>query len=106
MMGVWIKDNTVGNQTEATEILQQALARYSQKELAQLLDKSAKTISRWENGTTPPPSILVPAPKQILSLEETPAGKKVFLFADFVSGSGGIRLGFVECGGSGGFTSR
>ena len=96
----------MGDQAEAVEILRQALARYTQKELAQLLDKSTKTISRWDKGTTPAPSILIPALKQILSQGRKPDGGYDFTFVDLFAGIGGIRLGFEAHGGKCVFTSE
>lgn len=96
----------MGDHAEAVEVLRQALARYTQKELAQLLDRSPKTIRRWESGTTPAPSILVPALKQILSRDKKSDGACDFTFADLFAGVGGIRLGFEAAGGRCVFTSE
>jgi DNA (cytosine-5)-methyltransferase 1 len=100
------KGDVLGDHAEAVEILRQALARYTQKELAQLLDRSPRTISRWESGSTPAPSILVPALRQILSRDKKSDSAGDFTFADLFAGIGGIRLGFEAAGGRCVFTSE
>lgn len=96
----------MGNHSEAAEILRHALSRFTQKELAARLDRGPKTISRWVNGVTPPPALVIPALKQILSEGKGSSGESAFTFADLFAGIGGIRLGFEAAGGKCVFTSE
>lgn len=97
-------------QLETHELLQRARKRFTQKELAVLLGKSAKTVARWErNETTCPPM----AEAALLRLLEQPAVSQGnhrqdedFTFIDLFAGIGGIRLGFEAAGGECVFTSE
>jgi len=57
---------------QATDVLTEARKKYSQKELASLLDVSARTVSRWESGEITPPTMVVPALNFILKQSENP----------------------------------
>jgi DNA (cytosine-5)-methyltransferase 1 len=96
----------VGHQTEAVQILRQALAKYTPGKLAELLGKSPKTISRWEKGINPAPSMLVPALRQIMLQGKKQSNDGDFTFVDLFAGIGGIRLGFEAHGGKCVFTSE
>lgn len=91
---------------EAVHYLEQACARYKVGEVAEMLGKTPKTITRWRTGQTPPPPYLVPALQQILNFgRSTPTGGD-FTFIDLFAGIGGIRLGFQKHGGRCVFTSE
>lgn len=89
-------------QARATELLKQARARYSQRELAQLLEVDVRTVRRWETRETDPPPYLVDALRQrilplVVADEHTTSA--AFRFVDLFAGIGGIRLGFEAHGG-------
>lgn len=64
---------TMHTSLQATEVLKEARKKYSQKELACLLDVAARTVSRWESGEIDPPTMLVPALHSILKNSAQPA---------------------------------
>lgn len=90
----------------AVYYLEQVCARYRIGEVAGMLGKAPKTITRWRTGETPPPSYLVPALQQMLNF-----GRKALVHGDFTfialfAGIGGVRLGFEATGGRSVFTSE
>lgn len=94
-------------QASPIDLLREARARYSQKQLAELLDVDARTIRRWEARDTDPPSYLSDAIRQrILPLVDSPVDGAPFRFIDLFAGIGGIRLGFEAHGGRCVFTSE
>jgi DNA (cytosine-5)-methyltransferase 1 len=95
------------SQASPIDLLRAARTRYSQKELADLLDVDARTIRRWEVRDTDPPSYLSDAIRQrILPLVDSPVDSDSFRFIDLFAGIGGIRLGFEANGGRCVFTSE
>jgi DNA (cytosine-5)-methyltransferase 1 len=93
---------------ERQEVLARARDLYTQKELAERLEYTAKQIGRWERKECEVPAALVPALQQaiddrIVSRTE-PEGD--FTFIDLFAGIGGLRLGFEAAGGSCIFTSE
>lgn len=91
---------------EAVHYLEQACARYKVGEIAEMLGKTPKTITRWRTGQTPPPPYLVPALQQILNFGRRTPTSGDFTFIDLFAGIGGIRLGFQKHGGQCVFTSE
>lgn len=92
--------------TETVYYLEQAVARYNIGQVAEMLGKTPKTISRWRTGQTAPPPYLAPALQKILDFGRiTPSGGD-FTFIDLFAGIGGIRLGFQSHGGRCVFTSE
>lgn len=90
------------------ELLKQARSRFTQREIAERVGKSAKTVGRWEKGETPCPTMLEPALRDML---QTPITGTVtcdhsFRFVDLFAGIGGIRMGFEAHGGDCVFTSE
>lgn len=68
-------------------------ARYSQRELAEKLNVSVKTIGRWEREETPFPRYLEPALNEIAPSSKA-ATTSALSTVDLFAGIGGIRLGF------------
>ena len=57
------------------DLLKQARARFTQREIAAHVGKDIKTVRRWEKGETPCPSMLEPALRDLLhSSGRTKAG--------------------------------
>lgn len=90
---------------QTLELLKQARSRYSQRELAQKIGRTAKTIQRWERGETPCPPLLEARLRELLGQLEAP-GPRHFRFIDLFAGIGGIRQGFEAQGGECVFTSE
>lgn len=90
------------------DLLKQARARYSQGELASLLDVDVRTVRRWEVRENDPPPYLADAIRQrILPLVTSAlSSEHSFTFIDLFAGIGGIRLGFEAHGGHCVFTSE
>lgn len=82
--------------------------RYNQRELAQQLGVSVRTLRRWEVGETDPPPYLADAIRQrLLPLANAPhRDNAAFTFIDLFAGIGGIRMGFEANGGRCVFTSE
>lgn len=82
--------------------------RYSQQELAALLDTDVRTLRRWEVGETDPPKYLADALRQrLLPLADGVAARNAkFRFIDLFAGIGGLRMAFEGHGGQCVFTSE
>lgn len=81
--------------------------RYNQRELAEALGVSIRTMRRWETGETEPPPYLESAIRQcLLPLHVDDAQGGDFIFIDLFAGIGGIRKGFELHGGRCVFTSE
>jgi DNA (cytosine-5)-methyltransferase 1 len=88
-------------------LLQTALERLSQRDLASKLNVAPKTVSRWETGKTRCPPMVTLALRDILRVEHSRAEQRgIFTFIDLFAGIGGIRLGFQAAGGECVFTSE
>jgi len=96
------------NQLQPLDLLRQARIRYTQNEIANLLDVDVRTIRRWEVRDNEPPSYLADAIRQrLLPLIDSESIKNhSFTFIDLFAGIGGIRLGFEAQGGHCVFTSE
>ena len=92
--------------TSSFALLQEARTRYTQRELAQKIGKTAKTIQRWEKGETPCPPMLEAALRDLLGQTEHSNKPYRFKFIDLFAGIGGIRMGFEAHGGECVFTSE
>lgn len=88
-------------QTNTLNLLRSARARYTQKQLADILEVDVRTLRRWEVRECEPPAYLSDAIKQrILPLvNAAPERHNAFRFIDLFAGVGGIRLGFEAHGG-------
>ncbi|HET8898729.1 MAG TPA: DNA (cytosine-5-)-methyltransferase [Rhodanobacteraceae bacterium] len=82
--------------------------RYNQRELAEQLGVSVRTLRRWEIGETEPNPYLADAIRQRLLPLAQESGRKhaAFTFIDLFAGIGGIRMGFEAHGGRCVFTSE
>lgn len=88
-------------------LLQQALQRFTQKDVALRLGVAPKTVGRWARGETRCLGSLAPALRDIIRSEpRILAPDNRFTFIDLFAGIGGIRLGFQEHGGRCVFTSE
>lgn len=90
--------------SSAVDVLKQARQRFSQRELASLLEVSPRTVSRWEKGETPLNGVRFLALKSIVHEDHSSSGS--FNFVDLFAGIGGMRLGFENAGGQCVFTSE
>lgn len=93
------------------DLLRQARARFTQREIAAHVGKDIKTVRRWEKGETPCPSMLEPALRDLLhssgrAKTGAATGDAQFRFIDLFAGIGGIRMGFEAHGGDCVFTSE
>jgi len=88
-------------QPDTLNLLRSARARYTQKQLAEILEVDVRTVRRWEVRENEPPTYLSDAIRQrILPLVNDVANDNtVFRFIDLFAGIGGIRLGFEAHGG-------
>lgn len=82
--------------------------RYSQQELATLLDTDVRTLRRWEVRETDPPKYLADAIRQrLLPIADGTANRNAkFRFVDLFAGIGGLRMAFEAHGGRCVFTSE
>ena len=65
----------------ALQLLSEARLRYSQVELAELLETDPRSIRRWEVGESDPPKYLVDALRQrVIPFKGTPPDKAKFKF--------------------------
>ena len=91
-------------------LLRQARARFTQREIAAHVGKDIKTVRRWEKGETPCPAMLEPALRDLLQQRAGAKSGAVsdtqFRFIDLFAGIGGIRMGFEAHGGDCVFTSE
>lgn len=96
------------NQVPPLDLLREARDRYSQAEIAKILNVDVRTVRRWEVRDNDPPEYLSDAIRQrILPLMDMPSSDdSAFKFVDLFAGIGGIRLGFESHGGKCVFTSE
>ncbi|TXI89387.1 MAG: DNA (cytosine-5-)-methyltransferase [Cupriavidus sp.] len=90
------------------ELLTTLRGRYNQRELAEAIGVTSRTLRRWEVRETEPPPYLADAIRQRLLPLADPAesGNRDFRFIDLFAGIGGIRMAFEAQGGSCVFTSE
>jgi DNA (cytosine-5)-methyltransferase 1 len=95
-------------QTPPLELLREARNRYTQTEIAEILNVDVRTVRRWEVRDNEPPEYLSDAIRQrILPLMDSSSNEdSAFKFIDLFAGIGGIRLGFETHGGKCVFTSE
>ncbi|MBF0235324.1 MAG: DNA (cytosine-5-)-methyltransferase [Desulfamplus sp.] len=93
---------------KSLELLRTARSRYTQKQLAEMLEVDVRTVRRWEVRENYPPPYLLDAIRQralpLVTVRNTDNSR--FRFIDLFAGIGGIRLGFEAHGGQCVFTSE
>lgn len=95
-------------QLNPLDLLRTARVRYTQKEIAYLLEVDVRTVRRWEVRENDPPAYLSDAIQQRLLpiMNSSPPPDSAFTFIDLFAGIGGIRIGFEKHGGHCVFTSE
>jgi len=94
-------------QAHSLELLRTARNRYTQRQLAEILEVDVRTVRRWEVRETDPPTYLSDAiMKKILPLFEDSGREDKLRFIDLFAGIGGIRMGFSAHEGKCVFTSE
>lgn len=108
MSAIHPREDISMNYPPSLELLDEARSRYTQAEVAKLLDVDPRTVRRWELRETDPPPYLGDAIRQrLLPLgAENSESTAPFTFIDLFAGIGGIRQGFENHGGQCVFTSE
>lgn len=91
---------------DARQLLTTLRGRYNQREMAEALGITTRTLRRWEVGETDPPPYAVDAIRQRLLPLVNLSGDGDFRFIDLFAGIGGIRMAFEAHGGRCVFTSE
>ena len=93
---------------DAIQLLNDLRGRYNQRELAEVLGVTTRTLRRWQVRETDPPPYLADAIRQrLLPLaEQASDGNFAFRFIDLFAGIGGIRMAFEAHDGRCVFTSE
>jgi len=93
--------------SSARQLLKKARQRFTQKQIAHILDVVPKTIGRWESGEIETPIMIIPALRHHLNLDlRRNDDSSDFTFIDLFAGIGGMRLGFESQGGRCVYTSE
>jgi DNA (cytosine-5)-methyltransferase 1 len=88
-------------------LLSQARELFTQRDLAEKLQVTPRTIGRWENRDTECPAFVSAALRDIIRAGGPNTGETgKFTFIDLFAGIGGMRAGFEQAGGKCVFTSE
>jgi DNA (cytosine-5)-methyltransferase 1 len=88
-------------------LLSQARELFTQRDLADQLNVTPRTIGRWENHETQCPAFVAAALRDIIgATRRETADDGEFTFVDLFAGIGGMRAGFEHAGGKCVFTSE
>lgn len=93
---------------DARQLLNTLRGRYNQRELADVLGITSRTLRRWEVGETEPPPYAADAIRQRLLplVGRSESDDFAFRFIDLFAGIGGIRMAFEAHAGRCVFTSE
>lgn len=92
---------------DARKLLTTLRGCYNQRELAEALGVTTRTLRRWEVGETDPPPYAADAIRQrLLPLPNEDEQASDFRFIDLFAGIGGLRMAFEAHGGRCVFTSE
>jgi DNA (cytosine-5)-methyltransferase 1 len=103
--GVIMTDTSI---VDRMKVLTKARGLYTQRELANRLEYTAKQIGRWEKGECDVPAAVVPALQRAIGdrIAHRQVPEADFTFIDLFAGIGGMRLGFEAAGGQCVFSSE
>jgi len=89
-------------------LLKQVRTRYTQRQIAEKINVSTRTVRRWEVHSPPPPEYLsdMLIQRGLVAQAVSPQRTDLFTFIDLFAGIGGIRIGFEQRGGKCLFTSE
>jgi DNA (cytosine-5)-methyltransferase 1 len=100
-------NDKAGGLREPLVLLGQARELFTQRDLAERLQVTRRTVGRWENGETECPSFVTAALREIVRGRRTArSAEGTFTFIDLFAGIGGMRAGFEAVEGKCIFTSE
>lgn len=95
------------NSASTIVLLSRARELFTQRDLADKLQVTPRTIGRWENRETECPALVAAALRDILRITAPDrSDTRTFTFVDLFAGIGGMRAGFEDAGGQCVFTSE
>jgi DNA (cytosine-5)-methyltransferase 1 len=93
--------NNIDNEYNLDDLIKELRKRFTQKEIAESLGITERTVRRWENGECSPHNYLYPAIEKLMKSEvhsSIPNQKdaELITFIDLFAGAGGISEGFLQ----------